>query len=72
MIRARRPEDDDAVVALSPRAWAPVFASIEDVLGSELSTLLHGRDWREHRAGAVREVLGRGAARSFVSPGGRG
>jgi hypothetical protein len=39
-----RPFDDqdaDAVVSLSLRAWAPVFASIERVMGSEVYRLLY-------------------------------
>ena len=49
--------DHDAVVALSLRAWTPVFASVDDVLGEELSALLHGADWRVHQAREVRETL---------------
>jgi hypothetical protein len=30
--------DEEAVVRLSLRSWAPVFASIEEVLGTEIST----------------------------------
>jgi hypothetical protein len=35
LIREYRPEDDQAVVELSLRAWAPVFASIEQALGRD-------------------------------------
>jgi ribosomal protein S18 acetylase RimI-like enzyme len=55
-IRAYRPSDEERVVALSLRAWAPVFASVEEALGGELSARLHG-DWREHQAAAVRATL---------------
>jgi ribosomal protein S18 acetylase RimI-like enzyme len=34
--------DRDAIVELALRAWAPVFASVEAVLGAELSRRLHG------------------------------
>jgi GNAT superfamily N-acetyltransferase len=55
-IREFHPEDEEAVVALSLRAWAPVFASMEEVLGHELSARMHG-DWRVHQAQAVRDTL---------------
>jgi GNAT superfamily N-acetyltransferase len=55
-IREYRPDDEEPVVALSLRAWAPVFASLEHVLGSELSRRLHG-DWRQYQDKAVRDVL---------------
>ncbi|HWT24743.1 MAG TPA: GNAT family N-acetyltransferase [Solirubrobacteraceae bacterium] len=52
-IRSLEAGDLDAVVALSLRAWAPVFASLEAALGSEV----YGRmfpDWRTAQAAAVR------------------
>ena len=52
-----RPFDDrdaEAVVDLSLRAWAPVFASFERVLGSEIFKRLHP-DWREDQRRAVEE-----------------
>jgi GNAT superfamily N-acetyltransferase len=55
-IREYRPDDEEPVVALSLRAWAPVFASLEHVLGSQLSRRLHG-DWRQYQDKAVRDVL---------------
>jgi ribosomal protein S18 acetylase RimI-like enzyme len=57
-IRSYEPADEEAVVELSVRAWAPVFASMESILGSELSARLHG-DWRIHQGRAVRETLGK-------------
>ena len=36
LIRDYAPADAGAVVALSLRAWAPVFASMEQVLGHEI------------------------------------
>jgi len=54
-----RPFDDrdaEAVVDLSLRAWAPVFASLEQVLGSEIFGRLHP-DWREDQRRAVEDVL---------------
>jgi ribosomal protein S18 acetylase RimI-like enzyme len=56
-IRACSTADHDAIVALSLRAWAPVFESVDGVLGEALSKLLHGDDWRVHQAGEVRETL---------------
>jgi GNAT superfamily N-acetyltransferase len=55
-IRGYGPDDEESVVALSLRAWAPVFASLEQVLGSELSVRLHG-SWRPYQESAVREIL---------------
>jgi GNAT superfamily N-acetyltransferase len=56
LIRQYRPDDEAAVVALSLRAWAPVFASLEQVLGREIFGRLHD-DWRVDQASAVRSVL---------------
>jgi ribosomal protein S18 acetylase RimI-like enzyme len=56
-IREYDPADHDAVVALSLRAWAPNFASMEAVLGAELHTRQHGTDWREYQARSVSEAL---------------
>jgi ribosomal protein S18 acetylase RimI-like enzyme len=55
LIRPFASADTNAVVALSLRAWAPVFASLREVLGPELDDALHG-SWREYQAGAVAEV----------------
>jgi ribosomal protein S18 acetylase RimI-like enzyme len=56
-VREYEPADHDAVVALSLRAWAPNFASLEAVLGAELHTRLHGADWRDYQARSVSETL---------------
>jgi GNAT superfamily N-acetyltransferase len=53
-----RPFDDgdaEAVVDFSLRAWAPVFASMEQVLGSAIFRRLHP-DWREDQRRAVEDV----------------
>ncbi len=55
-IRPYDPRDEAAIVTLSLRAWAPVFASLESELGRDLFLRLHG-DWREYQAGAVRDTL---------------
>jgi ribosomal protein S18 acetylase RimI-like enzyme len=54
-IRPFEDRDAEAVVDLSLRAWAPVFASLEQALGSEIFKRLHP-DWRGDQRGAVEEV----------------
>src|ERR687886_571808 len=54
-IRSFEERDAGAVVSLSLRAWAPVFASLERVLGSAVFGRLHP-DWREDQRRAVEEV----------------
>lgn len=66
-IRACEDADRDAVVALALRAWAPVFAAVEAVLGPEINTRLHGEDWRVHQARAVSEALAAPANRSWCA-----
>jgi ribosomal protein S18 acetylase RimI-like enzyme len=64
-----RPLDDrdaEAVVDLSLRAWAPVFASLEQVLGSEIFRRMHP-DWREDQRRAVEEVLAAKKERVWVA-----
>jgi GNAT superfamily N-acetyltransferase len=56
-IRDYDSSDEDAVVALSLRSWAPVFASMEAVIGPEISRRLHGDDWTVYQAASVRESL---------------
>ena len=69
-IRPRiRPFDDqdaEAVVDLSLRAWAPVFASLEQVLGSEIFRRLHP-DWREDQRQAVEDVCAAKKGRVWVA-----
>ena len=66
-IRERTPADDEQIVALSLRAWAPVFASVAAELGPELDALLHGVDWREHQEREVRETLVRDGMRTWLA-----
>ena len=54
-IRPFEDRDAQAVVDLSLRAWAPVFASLEQVLGSEIFKRMHP-DWREDQQRAVEDV----------------
>jgi len=66
-IRQYLQADEEAVVSLSLRAWAPVFASIEEVIGTEIVTRLHGADWREYQSNSVRETLSDREVRSWVA-----
>jgi ribosomal protein S18 acetylase RimI-like enzyme len=66
LIRSYQASDEDAVVELSVRAWTPVFASMEDVLGRELFVRLHG-DWRQFQATAVRDTLNSSDVTAWVS-----
>ena len=64
-----RPFDDrdaEAVVDLSLRAWAPVFASLERVLGSGIFRRLHP-DWREDQRRAVEDVCAAHKGRMWVA-----
>ena len=65
-IRDYCPEDGEAVVELSLRAWAPVFESLEQVLGAELFVRLHG-NWRRYQAGAVGDTLAANGTRVWVA-----
>jgi ribosomal protein S18 acetylase RimI-like enzyme len=55
LIRLYDDRDAEAVVDLSLRAWAPVFASLEQVLGFEIFRRQHP-DWRGDQRKAVEEV----------------
>jgi ribosomal protein S18 acetylase RimI-like enzyme len=55
-IRPLEDRDTEAVVDLSLRAWAPVFASLERVLGADIFGRLHP-DWREDQRRAIEEIL---------------
>jgi GNAT superfamily N-acetyltransferase len=70
-IREYRPADAQAVVDLSLRAWTPVFASLERILGRELFTRLHG-EWRGYQETAVRGELADGAVHAWVAESGPG
>jgi GNAT superfamily N-acetyltransferase len=65
-IREYRPSDAEPVVALSLRAWAPVFGSMEQVVGLEIFARLHG-DWRIYQARAVCGVLADDTMRVWVA-----
>ena len=56
-IRPLEDRDHESVVALSLRAWAPVFASLERILGpSGVYAALHP-DWRVSQRRAVQAAL---------------
>jgi ribosomal protein S18 acetylase RimI-like enzyme len=65
-IRPCEERDVAAVVKLSLRAWAPVFASLERMLGSAVFGRLHP-DWREDQRLAVMEVCASQETRVWVA-----
>lgn len=66
-IREYQPPDAEPVVALSLRAWTPVFGSMEQLLGHEIFVRLHGDDWRAYQARSVCGVLADDATRVWVA-----
>ena len=67
VIRDVTDDDVDAIVALSLRAWEPVYQSVEQVLGGELNSLLHGGDWKVYQENQVRQVLRREDMHTWVA-----
>ena len=65
-IRPFEDRDAEAVVDFSLRAWAPVFTSLERVLGSEIFRRQHP-DWREGQRRAVEEVCAADRGRVWVA-----
>lgn len=51
-IRALRPDDIDAVVEFSLRAWQPVFESFRQVMGAEIYRRVYP-DWKKIQAEVV-------------------
>jgi GNAT superfamily N-acetyltransferase len=66
VLRDLRDGDVEAVVALSLRAWAPVFASFEGVLGPAVYRHLYP-DWTASQAAAVERVCRDPAVRVRVA-----
>jgi len=64
----RRFENDDLgdIVALSLRAWEPVFASLRQVLGDQIFLRLHP-DWQVGQAEAVRSACSSAGSDVFVA-----
>jgi GNAT superfamily N-acetyltransferase len=58
--------DIDAVVALSLRAWAPVFSSFETVLGEKIYERVYP-DWLSSQAQEVEQVCRDHAERTWVA-----
>jgi ribosomal protein S18 acetylase RimI-like enzyme len=65
-IRPFTPEDLPHLIDLSIRAWAPVFASIRDVLGDDIFLRLHP-DWEAGQAHAVKESCTSDERDAFVA-----
>jgi GNAT superfamily N-acetyltransferase len=65
-IREFREGDLDIVVEFSLRAWAPVFASVREVLGDDIFLRLHP-DWRADQSDAVRSSCTNAARDVFVA-----
>jgi len=65
-IREFREGDLETVVELSLRAWAPVFASVRDVLGDDIFLRLHP-DWKADQEQAVRSSCTNGERDVFVA-----
>ena len=55
IIREFRKDDLGAIVALSLRAWEPIFASVREVLGDDIFLRLHP-GWKEDQAEAVQSA----------------
>jgi ribosomal protein S18 acetylase RimI-like enzyme len=66
LIRPFDERDAEAVVDFSLRAWAPVFRSLEQVLGSEIFGRQHP-DWREDQRRAVEEACAANNGRVWVA-----
>lgn len=57
IIRPYLDADEPDVVGLSLRAWAPVHASLRDVMGEEIFERLYGSDWRNQQQQDVEKAL---------------
>lgn len=66
-IRLLEDQDVDTVVNLSLRAWAPVFASIEQAMGSDIFESLNPEGWRESQRQAVQAVCAAQETRVWVA-----
>jgi hypothetical protein len=70
-IRDYGPLDEQPVVELALRAWAPVFSSLEHALGCKILVGLHG-EWRQCQEKAVRDTLADDATWVWVAEAARG
>ena len=67
LIRPFEDPDAEAVIGLSLRAWAPVFASIERALGPEIYGRLYPDGWRASQRQAVEALWAARKARVWVA-----
>jgi GNAT superfamily N-acetyltransferase len=67
-IRPFTEADTETVVSLSLRAWAPVFASFENVLGTEIYRRIYP-DWLDSQARDVAKVCREHASTTWVAAG---
>ena len=65
-VRPYEDRDTGALVDLSLRAWAPIFASLEQALGSEIFRRQHP-DWREDQRRAVEDVCSANKGQVWVA-----
>jgi ribosomal protein S18 acetylase RimI-like enzyme len=54
--RRATPGDEEAIVELSLDAWAPVFASMGEIVGPALFAQLFTSDWRRYQEADVRRA----------------
>jgi ribosomal protein S18 acetylase RimI-like enzyme len=66
-VRPLGDRDVEAVVGLSLRAWAPVFASIEQALGAEIYGRLYPDGWQASQRQAVEAVCASQVKRVWVA-----
>ena len=69
VIKEYQPSDEDLVVEFALRSWAPVFASLKEVLGAELFARLHSGEggWRGYQEASVRGTLTDPSMRTWVA-----
>jgi GNAT superfamily N-acetyltransferase len=65
-IRDYEGADEGPIVALSLRAWEPVFESLERHLGADLLVRLRG-DWRRGQEEEIRAILADPGGRAWVA-----
>jgi ribosomal protein S18 acetylase RimI-like enzyme len=66
-IRPFDPADRDSVVSLSLRAWAPAFASMKAVLGSEIYAAQYPGGWEASQEAAVGQACNSDSIQVWVA-----
>lgn len=66
LVRPLRDADRGAVVELGLRAWAPVFASFEQVLGPAIYRRIYP-DWAAQQRAAIEESIAQAGAEAWVA-----